>query len=1131
MKKFSPRNRQRFRISRGAWVGAMGLICMAACALFPWQSASIAETQPSPVLPAEEHWKRLVRHAGELLEGRPDEAVVELEEALSIARTHFGETHPLASATMTLIARAQQGLGRYEAAEKNYLVAIDGLKSSLGDKHPDTLTCQEGLASLYQALGDYEKAGDLLEKVLRIRQETAGAKSTEALETANLLASLYQARGQFDPAEQIFLENLSLFREMRGENDFSAIRTMDYLAGLYEARGRYAEAETYYEKVYLYSEKTFGEKHVNTITSLNNLGDLHRKQGLYAEAEEKFQQALTLFSSLLGDKHFSTIKVMNNLALVYEHQGLYERAEPLLRAAIRNSREMLGVAYRRDRNVIRMMNNLALLYESQGRFENAREIYLETIDLFSELLGDDHPDTMIAVNNLAYLYLLQENYEGARTRFAQALDAWKTTLGEKHPNTLKALNNLARTYHRLGRLGEAESLFLEALQMRSEVLGEDHADTIRSMNDMAALYHSRGKLDEAEALFEKTLQIEERRLGKYHPYTLETLNAYAALQEDRKALGSALELRKTGFDRRNRFLDRVLWATGENARAGFIRLHKQEQDDLVSLLVGVGLPESARGVLDVSLKRKGLLLEIASQIQKVVGMSDSPRIGQMSNRLIEKKKELATLTLSGPAGGAFEDHNTRLDGLEEEIEALQAELGRASRAFKAAIRTVTPEQVVDRLNDDEALIDYLIYKDRKSGKSMLLAVVATRGQDGNGRFNLVPYGELAPIHEGVRILREVIQDDYSPEEDLHEEGMLRYEQLWQPLSPFLAGKNTVYLIPDGILNLMPFDALIDPANGTYLLQGCDVRFLSSGRDLAAWETPGAEGLYYIVAGPDYNADYAGDIRKKVAGDPAIRAGIRMMASVETGELSVSGNRGAGSRVSRGAISRGLRGLSFGPLPGAEKEGITIEKMSRDKKQTVIHTGAEGREKQLRTLMEPPEILHIATHGFFLEPDERLARRLLKYQRGEIHDFPPPGDNPLLRAGLAFAGININAPFLGDMDTDDDGVLTAMEVLGLPLAGVRLVILSACETGLGEIHEGEGIYGLRRAFQEAGVSGVINSLWEVSDEGAQQLMTLLYRQILKGAPIREAFRETRKKMLGDPRWSHPYYWAAFSMVGM
>jgi CHAT domain-containing protein len=136
----------------------------------------------------------------------------------------------------------------------------------------------------------------------------------------------------------------------------------------------------------------------------------------------------------------------------------------------------------------------------------------------------------------------------------------------------------------------------------------------------------------------------------------------------------------------------------------------------------------------------------------------------------------------------------------------------------------------------------------------------------------------------------------------------------------------------------------------------------------------------------------------------------------------------------------------------------------------------------------------------------------------------------LRAGLAFAGLNANAPLLGEIDTDNDGVLTAMEILSLDLTGTQLVVLSACETGLGEIHEGEGVYGLRRSFQEAGVNSVINSFWEVSDDGTQLLMSKFYDKYLSGTPPRQALRKARLEMVESMRWSAPFYWSAFVMVG-
>ena len=300
------------------------------------------------------------------------------------------------------------------------------------------------------------------------------------------------------------------------------------------------------------------------------------------------------------------------------------------------------------------------------------------------------------------------------------------------------------------------------------------------------------------------------------------------------------------------------------------------------------------------------------------------------------------------------------------------------------------------------------------------------------------------------------------------------------------------------------------ADEEYLIQTTDLHILTSGRDLLPNDYQLAEGNYVILAGPDYNAE-------EVVSADALAA--------------AEGRRSAAIKLGIRGVSNGLRGLNFAPLPGAEQEGriITDQVEQRDQASEVFF-GAAAQEKVLTNITETPEILHMATHGFFLEADDTLRKRLLKMQRSSEVQVPPPGDNPLLRSGLAFAGINTNARFLGDIDTVNDGVLTALEVLGLDLSGTRLVVLSACETGLGEIHEGEGVYGLRRSFQEAGVAEVISSLWEVSDAGTQALMTDFYSRVLDGVPARDALRETQLELIESPQWGYPYIWSAFIIVG-
>ncbi|SVD06830.1 uncharacterized protein METZ01_LOCUS359684, partial [marine metagenome] len=215
--------------------------------------------------------------------------------------------------------------------------------------------------------------------------------------------------------------------------------------------------------------------------------------------------------------------------------------------------------------------------------------------------------------------------------------------------------------------------------------------------------------------------------------------------------------------------------------------------------------------------------------------------------------------------------------------------------------------------------------------------------------------------------------------------------------------------------------------------------------------------------------------------------------------------------------------------GAPEEGNLISSIISDGDFSLeLYSGATAQEKILSDV-SAPGTLHIATHGFFLAPESGLEQRLVTARRGTALTPPPPMDNPLLRAGLAFAGANRKIPYLGEIDNRNDGILTAFEILGLDLSPTALVVLSACETGLGEIHEGEGVYGLRRSFQEAGAGTVISSLWEISDAGTSVLMEGFYGRLLDGESPADALRNVQLELLDSPAWQHPYIWASFTTV--
>jgi len=876
-----------------------------------------------------------------------------------------------------------------------------------------------------------------------------------------------------------------------------------YLGRVFDNEGDYDKAQLVTEEVLEYGIQAWQDVPLQVYNTLLALGGIYQGQGKLSEAEASYEEVMHNVTELLGENHPTALVAANNLGQILEQGGLYDQAEPIIKETLSKMEAAFGEDHP---DTMRVRSNLGLIHESQGNFRESEPLYRKSLDMLAAIHGENHTDTIAVKNNLAYLYMLMEEFDQSAQIFQEVQQQWIALFGDDHQNSLKATNNLGRAYHKQGKLTEAEIQITRALELRRSVLGPDHIDSIRSMIDLGGLYIDRDRGEEARQMLTDALKLAEDILGYQHPYTFDALNLLAQAIENANQLQAAVDLRDVGFRRRSEFLDTMLWATGENGREGYVRLHRPEFNRYMILLARLGDEKSAKRMIEASLQRKGLLLKVTSEIQQIATMTTNPKLKGLATEFEETRRELAALTLSGPTAETKGRHTEALYEVEQRVNELQGELGRASIRYRASIAKISSDGLADALPDGAALVDFLVFEDQ--GQDKLLAAVLSK-QGGEVSYELIEYGDRKSVDDVVVEYRTMIQDDLADEDELLEVGMMAYEMVWEPIEEALQGSEYAYLIPDGMLNILPFNALVDQ-DESYLIQTVDLHILTSGRDLLPNEFRLTEGEYLVLAGPDYDSN-------EVVSD----ADMEVAKGRRSSALKL-GIRGAGS---------GLRGLSFAPLPGAEEEGrIIVDQVASSNTVSENFFGASAQEMVLGALEKPPEILHIATHGFFLEADETLRKRILKAQRSAELHVPPPGDNPLLRAGLAFAGINTNAQFLGDIDTTNDGVLTALEVLDLNLSGTKLVVLSACETGLGEIHEGEGVYGLRRSFQEAGVAEVVSSLWEVSDAGTQALMTEFYDKLLSGVPAREALREVQLDLIDSPEWGYPYIWSAFMIVG-
>jgi len=1117
--------------------------------LFERQDPSVVQVQLGNVQFAQEligprHWltakalqKLSVYH---LALDQPVLAAKVLEEAYEIAVEQLGVGHPSSIAILSSGFKIKLKTGDFKAALDILAIAAEQYNVALGAAHARSIQVQQEQVRILRETNQWAKALQKLNQVCQIQQQSLSIWHLYTLSCWRDQATLMATLGREAEAELALQENielsvrslgpasnhsldamLNLAELERGRGDFLAARNRleqvsqlsesnshyrflakSYLVRVLRDEGLYPEAIELISDLLPAAENDWQQDPIDYYTMLMEKGRLQQRSGLLAEAELTFQRTLDGLHETLDESNPLTILAGSNLGQLYEQMGLYDEAEPLLKQALNQFVTLHGES---SLQASRARNNLALLFESQGDFRAAEPLYEHSYDLLVQQYGPDYSEAVAIQNNLAFLYMMMQEFGQAEAGFLSVVDRWALSLGRDHPRRLKALNNLGRVQLGQERLEEAEQTLLAVLAIRRSKLGNRHPDVIRSMIDLGRVFAAQTRLAEADRLTTAALHLSESVLGEQHPYTFDALNSLASIKEKDEAWDAAIELRQEGFLRRSVFLDRMLWVTGENAREGYIRLHRQEFDDYLHLLVQVGGEENAKRVLEASLHRKGLLLKITSQIQQVSRMTQDPELAELTIKLRQARESLALLTLSGPTTDTAGQHIQMLHKLEQQVNELQGALGRASVQFRSTISPLDVDKLQQAVTVDKALVDFLAY--RAQGEAGYVAVVLVNNA-GRPQYHLIDYPQATQIDEQIVDYRDVIQDLSIEDEELFEYGQEAYIAVWKPVDAVLEGLDYVYLVPDGLLNVLPFAALVT-LEEEYLVQVVDLHILTSGRDLLPSDIVLSDGNYLLFAGPDYDSSELIGAEQK--NEVAIRSDFTSVTL-----------RGSGS---------GLRGLKFVPLPGAEKEGEIIETRAASHNIGLdSFTLAKAQERVISQLDQAPSVLHIASHGFFLKADENLTKRLLRQQRGSTTQIPPPGDNPLLRAGLAFAGINANAPYLGRINTQNDGVLTALEVLDLKLLGTQLVVLSACETGLGEIHEGEGIYGLRRAFQEAGVAEIVSSLWEVSDAGTQALMIGFYDRVLAGIPPREALRQVQLELIGSSEWGYPYVWAAFTMVG-
>jgi CHAT domain-containing protein/tetratricopeptide (TPR) repeat protein len=1048
--------------------------------------------------------------------GRYAEAIARGEHALALREAVLGSTHPEVARCLDVLGFHLLLLGNSARAESLLQRALAIREAALGKNHPDTGQTLNNLGRLYADQRSYGRAEPLYKRALAIREAARGKNHPDVADLLMTLASLYADQGLYGQAEPLYKRGLAIREAALGKNHPDVAGSLVTLASLYADQGMHGRAEPLYKRALAILHAASGKDPAEVDRTLTRLASIYEDQGLYAHAQPLRERVLAIREEVLGKNHHFVAIGLRNLARLYENQGLYSQAEPLYERTLAIQEATLG---KNHPDVAHSLMLLASLYVAQGLYTQAEPLLQRSLAIREAALGKDHFDVAWTLNRLGRLYEVQELYDRAEPLYERALAVFEAPLGKHHRDVGGTLNNLGRLYVAQGLYARAEPLLQRAATILEAALGKKHPTIAEVLNSLADIYLAQGEYARAGPFYERAIAIWEPTLGKDHPNIARTLNHLAEVRLAQHRLTEALSLLTRAFAMSEQRLRRESLGFSEVRLARFLQRLRADEERLYALLRAH--PDDAhvrRLVLGAALLRKGRSVEEMAGISRTVYQSLDAQDRDTFKRLGRLRAQLAQLSLQGPGSLPLSTYQQRLEELAKQSDALEAGLAKRSAPLRALAALPSPAEIVDRvataLPKDAALVEFITYVDRplvprpgmpdlqRPNPMRYLALVLFP----DATIRLQDLGAAEPIDLAASRLRDALANRDAA---FQAPAQALYQLVFQPLIPLLGDTHRLFLSPDGQLALVPFAALHDGQQ--FLVDAFDFTYVPSGKNLLprSQESSSSDAVV-VLADPDFSASL-----------PALAH-----SQEETPALA---ERSTSIERSLSALRAELAHRTWAPvpLPGTRQEAEAIQRMLP---QAQLFLGPEATKEQLLHL-PTPGILHLATHGFFLEdgPGPTASRAVGHF--GALGDSPPAArpPDPLLRSGLLLAGASASAPSGSRSPSPPYGALvTALELASLNLWGTQLVVLSACDTGRGDVKLGQGVYGLRRAFLVAGAETVVMSLWKVNDETTRELMEGYYQHLLAGRGRATALREAMREL----RWTqpHPHFWAPFIAMG-
>ncbi|NJM69257.1 MAG: tetratricopeptide repeat protein [Scytonema sp. RU_4_4] len=902
------------------------------------------------------------------------------------------------------------------------------------------------------------------------------------------------------------------------------------------------------------------EQTLNTFRQHNQRSVELYNQCRYAEAIDSAKQALDIARSIWLNNHPDVATSLSNLGRLLEARGKLAEAEPYYRDAL----EMRKRLFEGDHlDIAISLTNLGLLLEAQGKITEAEPYYRDALTMYRKLFKGDHPYVALSLNNLGYLlFKAQGRLAEAQPYLDDALMMRKRLFGDNHPDVATSLNNLGGLLQAQGKLAEAESCYRDALEMKKRLFESDHPDVALSLNNLGLLLQAQGKLAEARHYLGDALAMYKKLFDGDHPDVNIILNNLGVLLVISGRYPEALKTFQEAVAVENKITRRVFALSSEADRLQYLQQIRTTTEALLSLVVTYFNDnlEIVQAVFDVVLQRKGLSAAAVTAFNAAIY---EERYQHLTEKLQQWRSLCEQITHWTFNQSTAKDRE-RLQQLQQQTDRLERELASQVPEIQLQDQTIDRQILAQRLPVGSVLLEFVRFNlydfdNNQWGSSRYLVFILPARQPEQVTMKVL--GEADEIEELIQRYRlsaityvntaegKLVRFDGNGTLEFDFDAILensssttisqyRYypnaaiqlrQAIFDPICQYLANSQQLLISPDAGLSLVSFQFLpLDKSAEELLVDRYSISYISAGRDLlrstVATNRPPFPPT--IIADPKF-----------LLGKSNITASNREAVTIQ--ELQVM------SLLDKEDLNR------------AETTGL-LAKTVADLLKVEPHLQEDALTTYL-THNQCPNILLIGTHGFYSSQTEEPLPSPLQTASFDRLARSRQAPNPMMRSALAFAGAINWCKNLPLPPEAGKGFLFAQDVALLDLWANELSVVCACNSAIGDISIGEGVFGLRRAFAVAGAKTLVMSLWSVPEKASVLLMERFFNNIKNGmgrsAALQEAqnyiryitVRELRelplglevlKELTGNSNFgdedvqllSHPFFWGAWICQG-